>query len=431
MFKRTLEKNLLLWKKSSPRKPLIIRGARQVGKTSLVRQFGSDHYKQFLEINLEKKDDYVYFDSSRSVEDFLDRLENYHNVKIHPSDALIFIDEIQESQNSMELLRFFYELRPDLHIIVAGSLLEAKIKTSHWSLPVGRVTNRYLYPLTFFEYLLATGQPLPPKKVSPAKHQFYSLLFRDYLLIGGMPESIQSYLPDHKYLDVKHVLEDLQTTFLDDIHKYARHTEQQKYLELILSEGPKSAGTIFRYDGFGGSTYKSRGMSEAFNTVENTMLLRQIRALNSTTLPPIPKLNRPKKLLWLDLGIVNYINSVTPQLITTTYQGKLMEQFVGQTLIALGIKELFFWARDRDEGSAEVDFCFQSGDNIVALEVKSGNSHQMKSLFSLADRDPTATLVRISWDPLNLEKHRYNNKNYQILSIPFYLLDRILGLVYK
>lgn len=429
MFKRTLEKELIVWKNSSPRKPLVLRGARQVGKTSLIRQFGTTHYQSFLEINLEKKDDLSYFNSSQSVEDFLDRLQNYHHVQINPTNTLIFIDEIQESQNIMELLRFFYELRPDLHIIVAGSLLEAKIKSSNWSLPVGRVTNKYLYPLTFFEYLWAVDQPLPPQTLTSAKHEFYSNLFKDYLLVGGMPEAVAAFSHAHKYLDVKNVLEDLQITFMDDVHKYARHIDQQKYLELILSEGPKAAGTVFRYDGFGGSTYKSREISAGFTTIENTLLLHQVKSLNSTVLPLTPKLNRAKKLLWLDMGIVNHANNVSKELITTSYQGRLMEQCVGQTLLSIGIKDLFFWARDRDEGSAEVDFCFQLNDKVIVIEVKSGNSQQMKSLFSLADIDPSVTLVRISWDPLGLESHHHGEKNYKILSVPFYLVDRIMELI--
>jgi len=431
MFTRTLEKELINWQKSSPRKPLVLRGARQVGKTSLIRQFGTLHYKQLLEINLEKKDDLAYFNSSLSVEDFLDRLQNYHHAQINPVNTLIFIDEIQESQNILELLRFFYELRPDLHVIVAGSLLEAKIKSSHWSLPVGRITNRYLYPLTFFEYLLAMGHPLPPQTLSPAKHEFYSIIFRDYLLVGGMPEAVDVFTRTHKYLGVKTALEDLQITFLDDICKYARHIDQQKYLELILFEGPKSAGAVFRYDGFGGSTYKSREISAGFSTIENALLLHQVKSLNSTVLPLTPKLNRPKKLLWLDMGIVNHVSNVSKELVTTTYQGKLMEQYVGQTLIALGIKELFFWARDRDEGSAEVDFCFQLGGRVFAIEVKSGNSHQFKSLFSLANIDSSVTLIRISWDRFSLESHHHNGRDYQILSIPFYLVDRLFKIISK
>jgi len=295
---------------------------------------------------------------------------------------------------------------------------------------VGRITNLYLYPLTFFEYLQAIKQPLPPKNISPAKHQFYCKLFRDYLLVGGMPKSIQSFLTTQKYF-VKTTLEDLQITFSNDIRKYARHINQQKYLELILGEGPKSAGTVFRYEGFGGSTYKSREISAAFTTISGTLLLHQVPSLNSTVLPLTPKLNRPKKLIWLDLGIVNHVGGVTPQSITTTYQGKLMEQYVGQTLITLGIKKLYFWARDRDEGSAEVDFCFQLDNKIIAIEVKSGNSQQMKSLYSLGNIDPSVTLVRISWDPLAIEAHRHGDKNYTIISIPFYLVDNIFEILSK
>ena len=154
MFNRYIEVELKKWKTSSIRKPLIIRGARQVGKTSVVRKFGRENFGQVIEINLEKKDQLLVFDKATSVDDFLKRISLFFDKSVIPDTSLLFIDEIQESKNTMELLRFFSEEKPRLHIIAAGSLLEAKID-KNWLVPVGRVDYKYLYPMTFFEYLLA------------------------------------------------------------------------------------------------------------------------------------------------------------------------------------------------------------------------------------------------------------------------------------
>ena len=154
MFNRNIEIEFKKWIKSPIRKPLIVRGARQVGKTSVIRKFGQENFDQLIEINLEKKDQLALFDKAISVEDFLKRISLFFDKNAAPGSSLLFIDEIQESKNIMELLRFFSEEKPQLHIMAAGSLLEAKIDKS-WSMPVGRIDYKYIYPMTFFEYLEA------------------------------------------------------------------------------------------------------------------------------------------------------------------------------------------------------------------------------------------------------------------------------------
>lgn len=433
MFYRTIENDLQSWKHSDIRKPLILRGARQVGKTSIVRKFGLENFDQVIEINLEKKDQLSIFDQATSVEDFLKRLSLFFDKKITPGTSLLFIDEIQESRNIMELLRFFSEEKPELHIITAGSLLEAKIDKD-WSVPVGRVDYKYLYPMTFFEYLQAKNKTTLLENLKSIKlgnsfefGDMASELFKEYVVVGGMPEVVNSFISNGDYDEIKAVLNRLHTAYIDDIRKYSTTRENNKYLEQVVENGAKVAGTLFKYENFGGSSYRSREMSEAVQTVEKVMLLKQVMAVNSTSLPVVPKSNRPKKMIWLDVGLANFVNNAYKEIISGRYKGRIMEQVVGQSLIAHGIDkqlDLYYWSKDRDVGSAEVDFCFQIDSRLVGMEIKSGSISQMKSLFSMGGTDSNIVLVRISWDKLNVEKWEFAGKTYRLLSLPFYLIDR-------
>jgi predicted AAA+ superfamily ATPase len=433
MFNRNIETELKKWKTSSIRKPLIIRGARQVGKTSVVRKFGTENFSQIIEINLEKKDQFLIFDKAASVEDFLKRISLFFDKSAIPGNTLLFIDEIQQSKNIMELLRFFSEEKPQLYIIAAGSLLEAKIDKD-WSVPVGRVDFKYLYPMTFFEYLMAKKKTSLLDTLKNIKlgeqFQFGDLageLFKDYTVIGGMPEVISSQITNGGYDDVKTILGRLQTAYIDDIRKYSKSNSDNKYLEQVVENGAKMAGSLFNYENFSGSSYRSREMGEAVQTVEKVMLLKQVMAINSTSLPVVPKGNRPKKMIWLDVGLANYVNNAYKEIISGEYRGKIMEQVVGQSIIAGGTQkqiDLYYWAKDRDEGSAEVDFCMEHDSRLVGMEIKSGNITKMKSLFSMGNSDKNIILVRVSWDILKVETYKFSGFLYKILSIPFYLIDR-------
>lgn len=433
MFDRYIEKELAQWKVNPYRKPLIIRGARQVGKTSVIRKFGQENFDQVVEINLEKRDQLRLFDQATSVDDFLRRINLAFDKEVLPGSTLLFIDEIQESKNILELLRFFAEEKPELHVMAAGSLLEAKIDKD-WSVPVGRVEYRYLYPMNFFEYLKARGKTAlldSLQKVQLGEKFPYgdiaSDLYKEYVMVGGMPEVVRSFTETGDYGQIRAIFNRLQVAYIDDIRKYSRPRGSSKYLELILEQGPRLAGTIFKYENFGGSGYRSREIGEAIQSIEKVMLLRQLLAVNSTSLPVLPKNNRPKKMIWLDVGLVNNINNAYKEVLTGKYQGSMMEQIVGQSLLSSGTAkpmELYYWARDRQEGNAEVDFCFQYQTQLVGLEVKSGNVTKMKSLLSMADLNKDLLMIRVSWDDLGKETIKYSGKEYQVLSLPFYLVDR-------
>lgn len=433
MFERNLEKELKKWKDSPIRKVLILRGARQVGKTSVVRTFGMENFEQLVEINVEQKETKLWFEGVASVSDFATRVELYLKKRLIDQKTLLFIDEVQESSGILELLRFFSEERPGLHVVVAGSLLEAKM-AGKWSVPVGRVEYMYLYPLTFFEYLTAIGQSqwrqyLEKLNVDEAivGGETLKKLFLEYMLVGGLPEAVASVKEGRGIGAVKEIQERLSIAYGDDIGKYA-HEADKKYLELVMTMAPKLAGGLYKYENMGESGLRGREIREAVDTLEKIMLLRQVSAINATTVPIFPKPKRAKKMIWLDIGLVNLANKSHETVFEGNFQGRLMEQIVGQTLAAGGVRkrqDMFYWAKNRDEGSAEVDFCFQYGNHVVGMEVKSGNIREMKSLFSMMKSDPGKVIpVRVSWDKLGTENYNYSGKEYKIVSLPFYLLER-------
>jgi len=433
MLYRKLEIELDKWKNNPYRKTLILRGARQVGKTSLVRKWGEANYDEFVEINLEKKSNLNVFDKVQSVPDFIKSANIITGKKIFPGKSLIFIDEIQESKNIMELLRFFTEERPDLHLIAAGSLLEAKM-TGKWNVPVGRVEYMYLFPMTFFEYLRSVQKGNFLEQLENAEigkeiigTNFIEGHFKDYILIGGMPAVVNKYAETGNFSEIKNTLSDMITSYDDDIGKYAAGSKR-KYVEAIFKIAPNYAGQLFNYENFGDLGYKSREVSEAIRRLEQVRLLNQVKAINSLSTPLGYKHKRAKKMIWLDNGLANQANDAFQSISEGRYQGRVMEQIVGQTLIAGGVRrkfELAYWSRNKDEGSAEVDFCWQYNDKIVGLEVKSGNSKNLKSLFSMMDIGGDKVIpVRVSWDKLEVEKYVFSGKKYRILSLPFYLLER-------
>lgn len=426
MFKRDIEQKLKDWKDSSIRKPLILRGARQVGKTSIVRKFAGDNYEDFIEINLEKTDQNKFFKEADSVDEFIKRAEVLTKKDVVEGKTLLFIDEIQESPETLKLLRFFAEEKPNLHLIVAGSLLEAKME-GKWSVPVGRIEYMYLYPMTFFEYLEAIGEGRLKDDLKIG-HEFLKKHLNSYLLTGGMPEAVVSFVASGSLIKVKEIHQRLLASFEEDIDKYARSSER-KYLQLVMNFGPKMAGGTYKYENFGDSQYRGREIREAIHLLQKVMLLKEVPSINSVNLPLVHKNKRAKKMIWLDTGIANFANDIHLDILKGEYKGRIMEQFVGQTLLASGLRksiDLVYWSRNKDEGSAEVDFCWQYENKIVGLEVKSGNSKNLKSLFSMMDIGGDKVIpVRVSWDELGVEKYTYNGKNYKILSIPFYLLERI------
>jgi predicted AAA+ superfamily ATPase len=445
MFPRKICHYLTQWKVKKERKPLILRGARQVGKTSAVLIFGKEHFKNIIQLNLENVEHKRLFSKEVSLEDFEKIVQIKFRQKIIPGDTLVFIDEIQNSPALIRLLRFFYEQRPDVHVIAAGSLFQAKIETEGFSLPVGRIEYAYVYPLDFFEYLEACEETellsflksMSPKKNIPDAIHFETLRhFHEYSMIGGMPEIVNAYLANHNIESLKPIYSSLLTSYTEDVYKYSS-LANTKYLSYVIEQAPLFAGTIITYNKFGGSNFRTREMSAAFDTLEKVMLVYQIHATKSSEIPLIKQRKRPKKLLFLDVGLVNQQMGIQEEFIklkdlNAFYRGRIAEQVVGQNILAqitYHIPDILYWAKGKQEGSAELDFCMQAGGKILGIEVKAGGAGKLRSLFSFADAVRNNRLMRVYNGHLKNEKVKLGEKNYEFLSVPFYLSPRILDLL--
>lgn len=444
MFNRNIIIYLEKWKTKANRKPLVLRGARQVGKTYAVKIFAERNFDDLVYINLDKAEDYELFKNINSLSDFEKTVKIVLKKNIIPGATLVFIDEIQNAPNLIELLRFFYEECPGIHVISAGSLLEVIIEKGGFSMPVGRVEYAYMHPLTFFEFLEAVGEKelleylknLPLEKPAMSGiHERALKLFYDYALIGGMPEIVSMHIKKSSQENFNIIYSSLLTAYAEDIYKYAASADV-KYIRHVLDQAPYFAGERITYQKFGGSNFRSREMSEAFAVLEKAMIVRQIEATESRELPLIAKKKRAKKLLYLDSGFVNFKNNIQSEYLKINdladiYRGKAAEQIVGQNLIAAGAHmalPMYYWAKEKPGGSAEVDFCIPCQGSILGIEVKSGHSARLRSLFSFAENVRGSKLARVYSGPLAKEQISIGGKNYSLLSLPFYLINRMLDL---
>ena len=441
MFNRNIIEYLGKWRVKYGRKPLILRGARQVGKTTAVSFFAEQHFEDFLHINLEKGEHYELFKETNTIAEFEKIADVVFGKKIIPGKTLVFIDEIQNTPNLVALLRFFYEERPTVHVIAAGSLLEVNIQKGGLSLPVGRVEYMYVYPLTFFEFLDALGEDRLlhflrhvslTESIPPGIHRRALELFFEYTVVGGMPEIVSLFIRGRSQEEMNVAYSSLLTAYAEDIYKYASSAEM-KYLRHVLEQAPSFAGERITYEKFGWSIYRSREMSAAFDVLEQTMIVRQVHATKSSGMPIVGEKKRAKKLLYLDSGLVSFKNNIQAEYISMSdlndlYRGKIAEQIVGQNIIAGGMhseQEVFYWAKEKPNGQAEVDFCVAYQGKMIGIEVKSGHSGRLKSLVSFAHSVPESRLIRIYSGPMKTETLSFSGKEYPLISLPFYLVNRV------
>ena len=441
MFQRQAIEQLRKWASKDGRKPLILRGARQVGKTTLVNEFGKE-FDTFLSINLEDKQAAGLFDSQKGVDELMVAIYLYCNKARYGGRTLLFIDEIQNSPKAVAILRFFYELMPELHVIAAGSLLESLINT-HISFPVGRVEYMAIRPCSFYEFLGAIGEAelqaaLKDEVIPNAIHAKVMVLFNTYTLIGGMPEAVWHYARNRDLVAINDVYETLLESYADDVEKYAGNQNQLQIIRYILKEGWMFAAQIITLGSFAGSSYRSREMGEAFRTLEKTMLLELVYPTVGCIPPIFTELRRSPKLLWLDVGLVNYSAKLQKEVfgskdILDAWRGHIAEQVVAQELLAFDDRvshRRHFWVREKKGSDAEVDFIIQYDNRIIPIEVKSGHAGRLKSLHLFMENTNHRTAVRVWSGSLSINKvTTLSGKKFDLINLPFYyvgILEKIL-----
>lgn len=433
MFERNAIRYLRSWATKEERKPLVLRGARQVGKTTLVELFAKD-FDTYIYLNLEERENAELFAADYSFEDLLAGIYFKANKQQDENKrTLIFIDEIQNEPKAVQVLRYFYEKRPDLYVIAAGSLLES-LMGRHISFPVGRVEYMALHPCTFVEFLKAIGQDVIAEQIEqvslPASlHTHVIDLFKKYMIVGGLPEAVANYAQFNDLVRLNGVFNSLLSGYRDDVEKYASKPKEQDAIRYILNYGWTAAGHRIQFAKFTGSTFKAAEAGNAFRTLEKTLLLELVYPLTSSSLPILPDLKKSPKLLWLDTGLVNYVAGMQEDLLFNKdadelWNGDIAEHVVGQELLGatynFGEKRMF-WVRDAKNSQAEVDFLIRYKSHLLPIEVKTGNNAKLRSLHLFMEESKETIALRLWNGPMTSDTiTKSNGETFTLYNIPLY-----------
>ncbi len=438
-LKRLAFNALLRWKEKVNRKPLILRGARQVGKTTIVQSLATT-YDQNITLNLEKAKDLLFFEQYNSVQDIKDALFLAYNIKPNKKlKTLLFIDEIQESPQAISLLRYFYEEIPELHVIAAGSLLEFALGEVH-KFPVGRIEYMYLHPLNFEEFLMAAGYNLAAKALhqlppQPSSHNVLMDLFNTYTIIGGMPEVIRTYMENNNVADLPPVYESIWATYKDDIGKYTTNPTERKVLKHIISVAHLYVDQRITFQKFGNSTYGSREVADAFRSLNDAKVIQLIYPSTSISSPILPDIKKSPRMQFLDTGLVNYDLKIQGDLLSYSdlskaYRGKIIPHIITQELISLqtlSYHKPHFWVREKKQSSAEVDIIINYQDKIIPIEIKSGSYGKLRSLHQFIEATDHPYAIRIYGGVFSVEEHvtPTKKKKFILMNLPYYLGTQI------
>ncbi len=440
MFQRKAIQYLRQWAEKDERKPLVLRGARQVGKTTLVNLFAKE-FDTYIYLNLEEKENAELFAAGYSFDDLLAGIYFKANVSQATSKrTLIFIDEIQNEPMAVQTLRYFYEKRPDIYVIAAGSLLES-LMGRHISFPVGRVEYMALHPCTFVEFLSAMGQNMMAEGIErmdlPASLHGSALeWFKKYMIVGGLPEAVANYAKNKDMVKLNAVFNALLSGYRDDVEKYASKPKEQDAVRYILNYGWASAGHRIQFAKFTGSTFKSAEAGNAFRTLEKTLLLELVYPQMSASFPILPDLKKSPKLLWLDTGLVNYVAGMQEDLLFSRntdelWNGDIAEHIVGQELLGATVvfgEKRMFWVRDAKNSQAEVDFLIRYKSHLLPIEVKTGGNAKLRSLHLFMEESKDEVALRLWNGPMSSDRVvTQNGKTFTLYNIPLYYAGSLQG----
>ncbi len=437
-MKRRLLAELIAWQKKPIHLPLLLRGARQVGKSFLVEYFGQHYFQNTVVINFEQSPEYSDCFATLKPHDILHKIEILSGQSIIPGQSLLFLDEIQICPNAIMALRYFKEQMPELHVIGAGSLLEFALGEKGFHMPVGRVQYLYLKPLSFQEYLQAKGldklqafihTATLDTDIPDAIHDKALQMVQEYMAIGGMPMVVEHFIQNQSLRECQEYQTLVLKTYSDDFAKYA-DTAHHKYLQQVYDRTPGLVGQQIKYVNIS-ANMDSRYLKEAIHSLSKAGVITPIYASLAAGLPLISHVQEKKfKLLFLDIGLLKRASRLDIDLLLNpalmlNNRGALTEQFVGQELLAYqdpyDEAQLYYWCRDKKGSSAEVDYLSHVDSQIIPIEVKSGKTGRLKSLQILLQEKSLPLGIRISTKKLQ----RQGN----ILSIPFYMIAEIARLV--
>ena len=450
MMKRIAECHLKSWLKNRYRKPLVIRGARQVGKSTLVRKFAENNDLILNEINLEQhlelNDIFKTLDSGI----ILKELEGLLGKKIIRPDSILFLDEIQATPYALQALRYFYEELPEIPVVAAGSLLEFVLSHHSFSMPVGRINYLHLGPMTFEEYLAEIDGGLLKTitefdfadSIPMTAHKKLLDRQREFLMIGGMPEAILGYLRSGQFSDIIPVQRSIISTYLDDFSKYASRKALLR-LQKVFNFIPRAVGKKIKYSNISREE-ASRELRTAIELLSKARIISQVFHSHCSGLPLQAEIDAlTYKALFLDIGLMNRVCGLDWLAISAldnrqmVNEGAMAEQFIGQHLLYFrGLSEppeLCYWLRQKKSANAEVDYVISQADLITPVEVKAGKSGTLKSLLQFVYNKNAKLGVRFDLNLPSIQNidHSLRQANsttqvkYRLISLPLYMVGQL------
>ena len=441
-FYRNAERELESWHRSPYRKPLVLRGARQTGKTTLIKKLGKT-FDCFIYLNLELEEDRRLFENRLSVQELMQYICLEKGIQ-RKGETLLFLDEIQYSARAVMLMRYFYEEMPDLYVISAGSLLEIMMEKRKISFPVGRVEYLYLFPMNFEEFLMALGEEAAlgyyrQTPVPAVAHDKLTKLFRLYSFVGGMPEAVSRYAETRDLSQLSPVYASLLTAYKDDVSKYASSAHESDVIRHVIETAPKESGNRIKFENFGNSGYRSLYVGNSMRKLERAMLLYLRYPVTQVALPVYPDKKLHPRLQMLDSGLINYSLGIQAMYfqdiqLSDIYRGVLAEQMVWQELLSQNQLELnipTFWVREKKQSNAEVDFVFPWQGRLLPVEVKSGKDGTLKSLHQFIDNGGASLAIRFYDQPFSIHDTRTPAKagepgrDYRLMNLPLYCAGKL------
>ncbi len=438
-MKRTIDAVFKQWKESRVRQPLLVRGARQVGKTYSVTAFGEHEFDNVVSANFEEHPELGNCFSDFDPWAIIDRLSILTQSVIRPGRTLLFLDEIQECPRAIMSLRYFHEKLPELHVIGAGSLIEFALRSEDFRMPVGRLQSVFMFPLSFEEFLLAMGEERLrdytravdlQNGMEPVFHDRLEHLLRQYLLVGGMPMAVHAFARKVPMAEIQRLQSGLIRTYADDFSKYAT-IAKHKYLKAVYLSAPRMTGQRYKYTHVN-PNIESKFLQEALGLLCDARCLTRIYHVSGAGIPLSVRINERKfKVTFLDVGMMqNAIGIQTSFVLERSVMqinaGTVAEQFAGQELLACADPYaepgLYFWAREARGSKAEVDYVIEVDGMPLPIEVKAGARGSLKSMRLFLEVFPKTPLgIRYSMHALS-----YSDK---ILSIPLPMISQTRRLV--
>jgi len=451
-MKREITQYLKEWKYRKDRNPLILRGARQVGKTYIIEEFAKTDFKNCLKVNLEEKPELKKFFFDNDVKRILTELSILLNEDVSYGSTLFFIDEIQTCPEAIQSLRYFKELIPELHVICAGSLLDHTLNEMKSPMPVGRVEFLHMYPMNFKEFLMAINQEKLvsyieefnfTKPFSEVIHNQISQYLRFYFFIGGMPAVVKTYAENDKLSEIQRIHNNILTSIQYDFAKYGTR-RQQEYLQIVLKYCGRYPGRKIKYSNID-RKIRSTFLKESIKKLELSRIIHTVKHSNARKVPLTEHAKEDVyKTMFIDIGFVNQFNQIDLtelENLITANEGMLAEQYIAQELLTIHqaylSPELFCWSREEKNSNAEIDFIYQHKNKIYPIEVKAGKTGTLKSMQVYLYEKKLKNGIRFNMDlpTIGSFKTRINvpNKNaelsWTLLSLPLYMVSELRRII--